>query len=398
MAEVREQIISTPHDLVDCVTYLAGCQAIGFDTEFVGELTYHPQLCLVQVAAPEALFLIDPLSAGPLDAFWELLHDPARVVVVHAGREEVRLCRLWSGQEPANLFDLQLAAGLAGLPYPLGHGALVQQVLGTRLAKAETLTEWRRRPLTPEQVRYAFDDVRYALRAWEKLTARLSRMGRLDWAREEFARLAQLAGPEDPAVEERWRKLKGIGSLDRRRLAVVRALFEWREARAAQLNRPARTIVRDDLLVEIARRNPSRGRDLQVVRGLGTRELDAIVAVVEQARQLPAEQWPRLTERIEDPPQLSLVANILIAVLGDVCARLRLAPGLVGSNNDVRTIVRARLAGEPLPADMPLTRGWRQRHILPELLAVLEGRRLVQIADLKSEAPLAYSEDDKVTG
>ncbi len=183
--------------------YLAKCPVIGFDTEFVGEETYHPSLCLVQVATPTRLVLIDPLSAGPLDAFWQLIVDPARVVVVHAGREEVRLCRLWSGQPPGNLFDLQLAAGLAGLVYPLGHGALVNQVLGVRLAKGETLTEWRRRPLTPEQIRYAFDDVRFLLAAWEKLTARLNKLGRLAWAREEFARLALITGPEDPAAEER---------------------------------------------------------------------------------------------------------------------------------------------------------------------------------------------------
>jgi ribonuclease D len=392
MPDVTEEIVSTPQGLAECCAFLATCQVIGLDTEFVGEDTYHPRLCLVQVAAPGRLFLIDPVELGPLDEFWKLLLDPGRTVVVHAGREEVRLCRLWSGQAPANLFDLQLAAGLAGLPYPLGHGTLIGQLLGVRLAKGETLTEWRRRPLTPEQVRYAFDDVRYLLRAHEELVRRLTRLGRLDWAREEFARLAQLAGPEDPSLEERWRKLKGTGSLDRRKLAVVRALFRWREARAAQLNRPARTVVRDDLLVEIARRNPTRARDLQVVRGLPGRDLDAIVEVVKEARALPAEQCPSPAEREQDPPQLAVVAGVLIAVLGDACARGRLAQGLVASNNDVRDLVRARLAGEPLP-EVPLTQGWRGRHVLPELLAVLEGRRLVRIADPKAEVPLAYLDE-----
>jgi ribonuclease D len=392
MAEITEEIVTTPEQLAECCAFLATCPAIGFDTEFVGEETYHPRLCLIQVAAPTRLMLIDPLSVGPLDAFWKLIVDPARVVVVHAGREEVRLCRLWSGQPPGNLFDLQLAAGLAGLVYPLGHGALVNQVLGVRLAKGETLTEWRRRPLTPEQIRYAFDDVRHLLAAWEKLTGRLHKFGRLDWAREEFARLATLTDPEDPAAEERWRKLKGIGSLDRRKLAVVRALYQWREECAAQRNRPARTVVRDDLLIEIARRNPTRGRDLQVVRGLHHRDLDAIVEVVQEARRLPPEQCPEATERNEDPPQLNLVANILIAVLNDLSVRERLAANLVASNTDIRTIVRARMAKQPLPEDSLLMRGWRARHILPRLLAVLEGRRAVRIDDLSAEAPLDYAD------
>src|SRR5262245_8105461 len=205
MAEPAEEIVAPPEQLADCCAFLATCPAVGFDTEFVGEQTYHPNLCLVQVAAPHRLFLIDPFSVGPLDAFWKLIVDPARVVVVHAGREEVRLCQLWGGEPPGNLFDLQIAAGLVGLPYPLGHGALVNQVLRIQIAKGETLTEWRVRPLTKEQVRYAFDDVRYLLSVWQKLRHRLGSLGRLEWAAEEFARLKSnaLATPE---MTEKFRK------------------------------------------------------------------------------------------------------------------------------------------------------------------------------------------------
>jgi ribonuclease D len=388
-----EEIVSTAEELAACCAFLATCPRIGFDTEFVGEDTYHPRLCLVQVAAPGRLFLIDPLSAGPLDSFWGLVTDPTRQVVLHAGREEVRLCRLWTGQAPGNLFDLQLAAGLAGFAYPLSHGALVNRVLGLHLSKGETLTEWRHRPLTPAQLRYAFDDVRHLLALWQKLSARLEKLGRLDWAEEEFARLADSVAPEAPGEEERWRKLRGLGSLDRRRLAVVRALYNWREGVAARANRPARTVVRDDLLIEIARRNPTRARDLQVVRGLPKRDLEAIVEVVQQARGLPLEECPVPAGREQDPPQLALVSAVVIAVLGDLCARRRLAPNLVANNADVKMLVRARLAGEPLPEESQLTRGWRARHILPDLLAILDGRRALRIADVRAEAPFAYEEE-----
>src|SRR5438093_1364678 len=167
MSALPEEIVSTPEQLTACCAHLASHPHFGFDTEFVGEETYHPRLCLVQAAAPDRLFLIDPLSAGPLDAFWRLVVDPGRVTIVHAGREEVRLCRLWTGQTPGNLFDLQLAAGLVGLAYPLGHGALVSYVLRLQLTKGETLTEWRDRPLTRAQIRYAIDDVRYLLPVWQ---------------------------------------------------------------------------------------------------------------------------------------------------------------------------------------------------------------------------------------
>ena len=131
-------------------------------------------------------------------------------------------------------------------------------MLGVHLTKGETLTEWRERPLTPSQIRYAFDDVRFLLPLWRRLSARLEKLQRSDWAQEEFQRLVTTVSPEEPSTEK-WRKLRGLGSLDRRRLAVVRALYAWREEAASQSNRPTRAIVRDDLLVEIARRNPAEG-------------------------------------------------------------------------------------------------------------------------------------------
>ncbi len=391
MPDLPEQTVTRPEDLAACCEYLAGCRQFGFDTEFVGEDTFHPRLCLVQIATNERLILIDPLTVGPLDEFWRLVTDPDKLVIVHAGREEVRLCRLWTGRVPGNLFDLQIAAGLAGLAYPLGHAALVGQVLGVRLAKAETLTEWRDRPLTAQQIRYAFDDVRYLLDLWKHIDQRLERLGRQDWAREEFNRLAANAAPDEPATEK-WRKLRGLGSLDRRRLAVVREVSRWREETAARTNRPARTIVRDDLIVEIARRSPARERDLQVIRGLRHRDLQAILDAVERAQALPLDQCPTVTERDLDPPQVGLVSNVLIAVLGDFCARNDLAPNLVASNQDVRQLVRSRLQGIPPPPQLPLMQGWRSQHVLPHLQAVLEGRRGIRIRDLTAEAPFAVIE------
>jgi ribonuclease D len=390
MPDLPEEIVTEPRDLAACCDYLASCLVFGFDTEFVGEDTYHPRLCLVQIATPDRLVLIDPLTAGPLDCFWRVVIDPAHQVIVHAGREEVRLCRLWGGQPPSNLFDLQIAAGLVGLMYPLGHGNLVQQVLGVQLAKGETLTEWRDRPLTRAQVRYAFDDVRYLLPVWQRLSERLEQLGRSAWAREEFARLVASTTPEEAVAAEKWRKLRGAGSLDRRRLGIVRQLYAWREEAATQANRPPRTIVRDDLLVEIARRNPTRERDLQVVRGLPRRYLAGIFEAVDQARALPPEQLPPLAEREQEVPQVNMVSAVLTAVLGDFCAREHLASNLIASSQDVRTLVRARFQGVALPEDMPLTQGWRRQYVLPALLGVLEGRRAVRVADMRAEAPFAY--------
>jgi len=384
---VVEELVTAPPELTAACEHIAASRHFGLDTEFVGEDTYHPHLCLVQVATHSRLILIDPLSAGPLDPFWRLVTDPANQVVVHAGREEVRLCRLWTGRPPGDLFDLQIAAGLSGLPYPLGHAALVNHVLNIQIPKGETLTEWRERPLTRAQVRYAFDDVRYLLPLWERLSARLAQAGRTGWAREEFGRLVASSSP-DEIPTERWRKLRGLGSLDRRRLAIVRDLYRWREETAARTNRPARSICRDDLLVEIARRKPTRERDLQVVRGLPHRHLTAIVEVVSRAATLPVDACPSLSEREQDSAQVNWIVGVLTAVLGDWCAGHKLAPNLVASTSDLRALVRARLRGDAEPTDSILTMGWRRDHVLPELQAVLEGRRSIRVRDLRADSPL----------
>jgi ribonuclease D len=393
MDKPHEHLVVTADDLHTCCSHLARCETFGFDTEFVGENSYHPELCLLQVATPSTLYLIDPLALDSLDPFWDLVVDPGRTVVVHAGREEVRLCHIACGKTPTNLVDLQIAAGMVGLPYPLGHGPLIQHVLGKRISKGETLTEWRTRPLTPAQIRYAFDDVRYLLAVWHKLRDKLHKLERMEWARQEFARLIDAATPDasdTDNVGEKWRRLKGCGALDRRKLAVARELFIWREHKAAELNRPARVLVRDDLLVEIARRNPRHARELAVVRGLAHRFLDEIFEAIQRARALPNDRLPEAMERDFDPPQVGVAVSLLQVALADLASRRELAPNLIATNADLKAIVRAAWAGDVRQADSLLLSGWREHAVLPELLAILEGKRWLRLADLKSSTPLEY--------
>jgi ribonuclease D len=393
MTDLPEQLVDDAGGLADCCHHLTSCSAFGFDTEFIGEDTFHPRLCLVQVATAERLFVIDPLAISSLECFWELVADPARVVVVHAGREEIRMCRQGCGRPPGNLFDLQVAAGLVGLGYPMGHAALVWQLLKVQLAKAETLTDWARRPLSEQQIQYGYDDVRYLLPLWRQLTKRLEKLGRDEWAAEEFQSHIRRALADDPSIE-RWRKLRGLGSLDRRRLGVVRELFAWREEIAERQNRPARTVVRDDLVVEIARRLPQKEKDLTLLRGLPRRDFEGILAAVRRGREVPNDELPALPERDNDPPQIALVTSLLMAVLGDLCTRSALTPGLTATTADVKALVRAKYQRAELPDDSALTRGWRSRAVLPALQSVLDGQRGVRIGDVRSATPFEITGPD----
>lgn len=391
-APLPEQLVSAPAELAGCVEHLAAHPLVGFDTEFVGEDTYRPELCLIQVSTAERLYLIDPYTCGPLDRFWALMHDPARTVIAHAGREEVRMCRFQSGTAPANLFDLQIAAGLVGLTYPIGYAGLVQLVLGARLNKGDTLSDWRRRPLSASQVRYAYDDVRYLIPAYTKIAAKLTRYDRMGWAADEFGGFIKWAVGDGEAAVERWRRVKGAGALRRRELAVLRAAFHWREGVAVRQNRPPRTVMRDDVLIEVARRGSRSADDVLHLRGVPPREAEAILAAVREANRLPADECPAPSEGEQDPPQVAVLGGLLNVVLNDVCDRLKLAQSLVCSQQDLKDLVRSKQPGGRLPADSPFLAGWRREAVLPHLERVLAGGLMVRVTDPRVPAPLEYIE------
>ncbi len=389
---LAERMIVDKSDFLALVSDLGQCREFAFDTEFVGEDTYIPVLCLIQVATRDALYLVDPIAIQDVTPFWKLVADPANTVIVHGGREEVRLCRQWSGTPPGNLIDLQITAGMLGMGFPTGMASLVQTVLGHRLSKSETLTEWRARPLTLAQRNYAYDDVRYLLEINDRLNARLAELDRLEWAREEHARFVELTDPEIIAGrEERWRKVKGSSQLDRRQLCLLRALHAWRETRAHEANRPVRTVMRDDLLVEISRRHPGRPGDLQMVRGLSKKDIDGILATVEAADAIPEDQWPEVLERDSEATHVQALSGLLQTVFMAMCAEMKLAPGLTCTMGEIRDLLRCRLTGPAEPTEGLLITGWRRKHVLPRLLAVLDGRVAFRL-NLESDKHLTWFE------
>jgi ribonuclease D len=390
MTELGQSWIGSPIEFQQCCDQLSSQIVVGFDTEFIGESTYHPQLCLIQISTAERLFAIDPFSVGPLDRIWDILTEPTRAVVVHAGREELRMCQKSCGRMPAGVFDTQIAAGLVGTGYPLGYANLVQQTLDAPITKAETLSDWSRRPLSPKQLAYAFDDVRYLLPLHGRLSKKLADSRRIKWMAEE-SESAKDQARLDRSDSERWRKLRGIGALDQKRLAIVRELYEWRDRAAERQNRPARTILRDDVMVDIARRPPRFERDLVHLRGVPLQDRPAIFEAVERGRHVPPERWPAMPEREIESPSINALAGILQAVLLDLGARWSIVPGMIATTSDVKRLVRARIENNPdLLASTEFASGWRAEHIVPVLDDVLSGRRSVRIGDLRGAAPLDW--------
>jgi ribonuclease D len=384
-------LITTTPQLLALIEHVRAMGRFAFDTEFVSEETFEPVLCLVQVATRERLALIDPLAVRDLDPFWDAVCDPAIEVVMHAAGEDLRICLIKSGRLPRRVYDVQMAAGLAGFSYPLSLVNLVGQVLGVSLAGGETRTDWRRRPLSSGQVEYALDDVRHLLDLADSFTASMKDLGRASWAEEEFEGF--VSSIAERADEERWRRLPGLNQLGGRGMEMARQLSLWREDEARRQNRPLRQVMRDDLLVAIAKRQPTNRRGLEALRdfnrpGLMNRA-DEILRALQRAREVPEDDLPEPPSRFEEPPGLSTVANLLSAALAQCCAQHRIAGSIVANVADLKGLIRWHLEGRPADRRPTLLQGWRADLFGRTLLDVLEGRVALRVANPGSDFPVA---------
>jgi ribonuclease D len=386
------EAITNDRQLRDYCGKLARCGSIAFDTEFVSEHTYRPVLCLVQVSAAGELAVIDALAIDDMTPFWETIAAPGHETIVHAGRSEVEFCLQAVGRVPAGMFDVQIAAGLAGIEYPAGFGTLVSKVLGEPARKHETRTDWRHRPLSQRQIEYALEDAHFLQPLRDALHANLNELGRLDWLAEEMS--AWLDDVQRSFLEERWRRVSGNSGLDARSLAIVRELYHWREQEAQRRDQPVRRVLRDDLIIELAKRQTADLKRIHAVRGLERGDLlrrhGEIAACIQRALSLPEEQCPARASR-DQMPQLSVLGQFLFAALGSICRQARLAPSLAGTPNDIRELIAYRTNQAQEERRPPrLARGWRQQFVGRLFDDLLAGKLAIRISNPASEHPLAF--------
>ena len=367
----------------DEVTRLADRAArerrFGLDTEFMPEGRYRPLLCLVQVCVGEEIVLLDPLEGfdpGPLAT---VLADPEVEVVLHAGRQDVAILRREWDTEVTNVFDTQISAGFAGSSAQAGYTGLLHDVLKIRLAKTASFTRWDARPLTPEQLSYAREDVEHLMPLADELQKRLSASGRLEWAREECQAIADATDVRDP--EEVWRRLPRASGFDPRERAVARELGSWRERTAMAEDRPVGSVVRDPALAELVKRQPAGRRELAQIRGLNPdlirRRSADLLAAIERGREAPPiriDETERLLTESVDAPAVALSEALVRARAQEA----GLAYELIAARADLVPIVVTARRGDPEP-DVRTLKGWRRELVGTELLELLQGRRRLGI-------------------
>ena len=386
--------MSSAEDLPRIIAELRLADLVGMDTEFVAEDCYRPDLCLLQISTRQAVYILDPHGLDDLRGIWDLLVDGQRTVIVHAGREEILFAYRATGKSLANLFDVQLALGLLGGEYPASYGKLVQRTLGELVPKGETRTDWRKRPLSTAQLEYAALDVLHLPQLYDALSDELQRLGRLQWLFDEVAR--RQSNLIDTQLQEGWHRLSGIQSLHGRQLGIVQQLWAWRDARAEQKNMPARRVLRDDLIVELAKRGSADAKKIAHIRGLHHTGFQRFIPEIAQcvARGLSADPpqppWHGQGKRPRPP---ALLQQYLTAAMSYLCRTHDISPSIVGTSDDVGRLASYWLSGDSLSADDPefpqLLRGWRAELVGRPLYDIFTGRRALRVQDPSNEMPLS---------
>jgi ribonuclease D len=366
--------------------HLRAAGTFAFDTEFIGENTYHPILCQIQVATKDRVEMIDPLaiSRGEMLPFWELLADASIEKICHAGDQDVEIAWLESGPPhlvPANMFDTQIGAGMLGISYPTALWRAVEFFTGVTLEKGHTYSMWNRRPLTREQFAYAIDDVRYLPRIHEEMVARLEGLGHLGWMK---AACAEMVGESTHIVDARklYAKVRGASSLSSQQLAVLRELAAFREQIAYEHDLPARFFFKDDLLAEMAQRMPRSVEDLRRLRDLAPEELATygalIVELVKRGAGVPEGERPTMTYAGEDSAEEKRKGETLWVAAQVICLGQSVTPGLVTSQNEIMSLARLVHDGKAIDKH-PLMRGWHRECLGEKLAAFLRGELEVDL-------------------
>jgi len=361
-------LITQQTDLDALLDTLRAARTFGYDSEFIGEHTYHPEVCVIQVATAEGVWLIDPLAELDLTAFWALIADPHVVKIVHAGMQELEPCLRLINQPPGAVFDTQLAAGFAGLAYPMSLDKLVAQVADADLGHGLKFSNWNRRPLTPLQLAYAANDVRYLALLHDRLVERLLQLGNLqraEWACEEAYCCAE-AFEIDP-LGRRFHG-KGLSRLNAEQTAALRALRVWREGVAERENLPPRTLLPDWVVLAIAEALPMTVEALRGIKGVPqpVRRVygEAIASEVVAALNgpMPKPTRPMRPKSQAEKDQL----NALWKGINAECAKEGVATQAITNKAEVTKYWWLTRRGKPTD-DMPLASGWRAELLGPAL-------------------------------
>jgi ribonuclease D len=369
-------ILTTPAEVAALATELAREQVIAVDLEADSMHCYKEKVCLLQFSTPQRTLLLDPLAVPDLSPLTPVLADPAVRKIFHAADYDLRCLRRDFGLEVRGLFDTMVACQFLG-EEKVGLADVLGKHFGVVLDKQYQRADWALRPLTAGMIAYAAEDTRHLHRLAALLEGRLAEKGRLEWVAEEFALLEQVRFAE--AEGPLFLKAKGAAALDRRQLAVLEGLLQWRDAEARRRDRPPFKVIGNAELLALARTQPRDLPGLVGIEGLSPRLVErygrALLQVVATALEIPESElpvFPRGERRERDPAVERRLAR-LKEWRQKTAAELAMDPGIVINNAALEEVARRRPHTPEELATVPGLKDW-QRRVLGEGLLRAAGR------------------------
>jgi ribonuclease D len=353
---------------------------IGVDTEADSFYHYFDKTCLVQIATPEQIYLVDPLALGgpaELDPLRPVMASPEVRKVFHAAEYDIYVLKRDCGFGFTNLFDTMVSAQLLGYP-AIGLSALIERHFSQKLPKDEQRSDWSVRPLQESQLEYAAADVKYLIRLADKLERELRKKRRLEWAQEDFAAVSRRAWPDREFDRLGYLKIKGARGLDPRRLAVLRELYLLRDKRAREVDRPPFKVLGNRTLLEIAELMPEQLDDLRAVKGITDlilrrmgRELMAAVTRGERRGHGPIPKPEGGGGRRRMDRRAERLVERLKRWRARRASELEMDPGVLCPNSTLEAISFRDPAKLQELAELPEVKGWFAREFGPEVLDIL---------------------------
>ena len=367
--------ITSNEQLASLCQRLSSAKTLALDTEFIREKTYYPRLCLLQIATPDIVACIDPLTITQMQPLWDLLLNRDCLKVLHAARQDLEIFHNLLGEIPQPVFDTQLVATVLGYGEQVGYGNLIKKVLDIDLNKGHARTDWLQRPLSPEQLDYAADDVRYLIQAYPCLMDSLTELQRLDWLADDFNELVQTSLYEvEP--EQVWQRVSGNTRLKGQQLAVLQQLAAWREHEAKQRDKPRKWILADDMLVSLAQHPPKDLDQLQRLRGLSdnlvSRHGAELLRLIKVGQAIPKEQWPSLKFKSRLSVEQEALADSVMALIRLRATQNQITATLLATRKDVDCILQG-------DRQVALLNGWRASLAGQDVLAYLEGKLVLKV-------------------
>jgi ribonuclease D len=330
-------LINNNELLDDWCGSLEKCDPVAVDTEGDSLHCYFEKLCLIQIGLPEQDVLIDPLESLDFSRFNAILAQ--KQIILHGCDFDLRMLRRGAKFAAGHVFDTYLAARLVGIK-EVGLASLVKEFFEIELPKSSQKANWARRPLTPAMIEYAINDTLYLIDLAARLEEDLRAKGRWEWFEESCQKAVLAAGEDREKDPERIWKIPGSAALRGIELAVLRALWQWRDAEAQKADRPSFQILRNEELIELSK-SAGVGSVLLPSGVHGTRR-KRLESLLQEALLLPEAEWPQRIRLVRDRPTSEQEQRMeqLKTRRDRVAESLQLDPGVVAPRQALERISR----------------------------------------------------------